>query len=202
MIIRLTQDMSTIGFRVNETMYDQQVITWEDFELVILPGQHDGECIPNGSPWFLTGCWPGKRTDVDVANTRPDFPPIIAPAYKLDLDGRIMFHIDARIKSLPPGRYTGILRVAPHPHDSGQRARLVVVAPKEKKKVLPMEYMAGAHSCDVKFASSSPPPPRRPAVCELARFDIDLGLTCTDHIITQVSVDFPPNDCGVSDGAT
>lgn len=201
MIVRLTHDMSTIGFRLRETMYNQQVVSWENVELMILPGQRDTGCAPNGSPWILTGCWPGKRTGVDVANSRPDFPPIIIPAYKLDLDGRIVFHIGTRLNTLSPGRYTGVLRVAPQLNPSRQRARLLMIAPKQKKRVLPMEYIAGAQGCNVEFKSDPPPPPP-PRVCELARFDIDLGPTCADHIIDQVSVEFPPNNCGVSDGAT
>lgn len=201
MILRLTHGMSALGLRIRETVYEHQVISWENLELVILPGQIDADCGPNGSPWILTGCWPGKRTGVDIANPRRDFPPMIFHAYKLDKEGRVVFHLDERMNTLPPGRYTGILRAAPRPAPPAERARLLVVAKPKKDRVIPAEYWQGYKECDPGFPSDPPPPPP-PQVCELARFDIDLCPMCVDHMIDQVSVDFPPADCGVSDGAT
>ena len=125
MILRLTQDMTRLALRIRDSWEGRQLTDWQRLQLLILPGQRDmmDQCGPNGSPWILTGCWPGKRTNVDVANWRPDFPALICPAFTLDADGAVVFRIDDRIHSLPPGRYTGVIRVTPRqvppydPHD-------------------------------------------------------------------------------------
>ena len=125
MILRLTQDMTRLALRIRDSWEGRQLTDWQRLQLLILPGQRDmmDQCGPNGSPWILTGCWPGKRTNVDVANWRPDFPALICPAFTLDADGAVVFRIDDRIHNLPPGRYTGVIRVTPRqvppydPHD-------------------------------------------------------------------------------------
>lgn len=211
MILRLTQDMTRLALRIRDSWEGRQLTDWQRLQLLILPGQRDmmDQCGPNGSPWILTGCWPGKRTNVDVANWRPDFPALICPAFTLDADGAVVFRIDDRIHSLPPGRYTGVIRVTPRqvppydPHDlCGSSCKPLPPGPvlkpfpiKPDGKVIPPEYLVGAQDCNVDFPTP-PPPPAPPPYCILAEFDIDLGPMCVDHFIDQASVDFSLASCG------
>lgn len=199
MILHLTQGMSMLALRIKEIGSMRQVISWEDLQLLIQPGQHDAQsCYPNGSPWILTGCWPGKRTGVDVANWRPDFPTIVYPAYKLDAEGRVVFHLDERLWELPTGRYTGILRAAPIKQCYDFPHVLLSVAPPPPDRGIPQQYLFGRDCC-VDTPPDVPPRPE-PKCCILSTFDIDLGPMCSDHMIDQVSVDFKLDTCGVEDG--
>lgn len=194
MIVHISQGMEKLALGIIDTKTGNRLIDWRRLELIIEPGQADvGGCGPNGSPWILTGCWPGKRTGVDVANWRPDFPPLAYPAFMQDDDGRILFLLDERLWRLPPGRYTGlVMEKRREPFDPA------VLKDDEpvKRPTIPPAFLIGTISCspEDKPAPPPPPPPSRP--CVLARFDIDLGPACSDHMIDSVAVDFPRPCCG------
>lgn len=195
MILYITRGTSRIALRVKELNQNSQVISWEHLQLLIEPGQWDVDCGPNGSPWFLYGCWPGKLTGVDIANPpQPDFPTLIYPAFELDADGRVVFKLDERLHSLPNGRYTGTLRTMPSVPPFHMTP---IVLPKPDARDIPDEYVIG-RNCEVSFPAPPPRPPK-PACCILARFDIDLGPECSEHYIDQVTVDMY-DGCGVDDG--
>lgn len=196
MILYLTQGMAELGLRVKNLPTGDQVISWEDIQLLIEPGQWDSRCHcgPNGSPWILHGCWPGHRTEVDIANFRPDFPVIVYQAERLDDEGRLVFHLDERLWSLPPGRYSGTLRVAPMRGAVYEPVRALRVMTPPPNRGIPPEYFIG-RNCNPEFPAPPPPPPR-PKCCILSRFDIDLGPQCAEHMVDQVNVEFALTSCG------
>lgn len=202
MIVYLTQGMTRLALRVKEAGDRRQLTDWRLLQLLIQPGQIDTQgCGPNGSPWILTGCWPGKRTDVDVANPVPfDFPTICYDAFELDADGRIVFRLDEKFWHLPTGRYTGILRVFHQRKTPLNMLPYVNLGRKPAKPgvAIPPEYLVG-QNCEPVFPS--PPPPPIPALCcVLTTFDIDLGPTCSDHMVDQVAVNFAISTCGEEHG--
>jgi hypothetical protein len=197
--------MASLALRVKEIGGQRQVTSWQELQLLIQPGQAgvDQMCFM-GSPWILTGCWPGHRTGVDVANFRPDFPTICYNAHELDADGRVVFLLDNKLWCLPMGRYHGVLRVWPHlpsrpwglpynvTHDLSREAL-------PKHVVVPEEFRSGTVDCPFRFPEPEPCPPK-PECCILAEFDIDLGPQCHDHVIDQVSVEYTKNFCGAENG--
>lgn len=194
MILYITRGTARIALRVRELNQNSQLTDWKQLQLLVQPGQWDVDCGPNGSPWFLYGCWPGKRTGVDIANPHFDFPIIVYNAYELDNDGRIVFRLDERLYSLPNGRYTGILRVMPHVPPFKMTP---IVLPKPEERDIPAEYKIG-RNCEVDFPEP-PPVPHEPKCCVLAHFDIDLGPECSEHYIDQVTVDMR-SGCGIDEG--
>lgn len=193
MILYLAQGMAELAMRLKNLPTGDQVVSWEDIQLLIQPGQWDRCCGPNGSPWILHGCWPGHRTEVDIANFRPDFPTLVYQAERLDDEGRIVFHLDERLWRLPPGRYSGTLRASPT-HGGTYEPVSLKVMPKHPDKGIPPEYLIG-RDCNPDFPVPPPPPPR-PKCCILSRFDIDLGPMCAEHMVDQVNVEFALNPCG------
>lgn len=187
MILYLTQGARTLALRLRETGSFNPVTSWCDIQLLISPGQYDNQCGPNGSPWILHGCWPFHPTEVDLANPHYDFPTIVYPAVDLDEDGRIVFHLDERLDNLPAGRYSGILRQAPM---SGLKFEPISlrVGPKQPERGIPLMYQPEA-ACDIKFPDGpvQHEPPKK--CCVLAKFDIDLGPACVDHMIDQIKVE-------------
>lgn len=194
MILYINRGTARLALRVREINQTSQLTSWQQLQLLIQPGQWDEDCGPNGSPWILHGCWPGKRTGVDIANPHFDFPIIVYQAYEMDNDGRVVFLLDEKLYALPNGRYTGVLRVMPHVPPFKMSP---IVLPKPHEMDIPDEYKIG-RNCDVSFPEP-PHPPRQPECCILARFDIDLGPECSDHYIDQVTVDMH-NGCGVEHG--
>ena len=196
MIVQLYPDIARLAVRIRNTKSHNFLSSWRDVQLVIQPGQLGCSCPPNGSPWILTGCWPGKITGIDIANFRPDFPAIIIPAFERDADGRIVFALDERVHTLPPGRYTGLVRFLPH---ADKPFNLLPLPPEGTVElggevIIPPEYAAGARDCPIDFPSPPPPPPP-PVCCVLATFDIDLGPDCRDHMIDQAASTFVLNVC-------
>ena len=197
MIVRLTHEMATLAIRIRDSRTGNLLASWRGLELIVQPGQFKYGCNPGGSPWILTGCWPGKRTGVDIANSRPDFPSIIIPANDIDGDGRIVFPIAHRLNGLPCGRYTGLIRAIHVPKEGCHRPRKLNVVPKKPQRPLPPpDYIIGA---DCSMPDTPPPPPPPPPCCILAVFDIDLGRACSDHYIDQAAVDFIPTNCGTEE---
>lgn len=187
MIVYLTQGARQLALRLRETGSFNPVTRWEDIQLLIAPGQYDNQCGPNGSPWFLSGCWYNAPTGVDVANYRPDFPTIVYCAADLDEENRIVFHLDERLDNLPAGRYSGTLRQAPMKGLVFEPMSLRV-GPKQPDRGIPLMYHPEM-ACDVKFPDGPVKfePPQH--CCVLAQFDIDLGPACVDHMIDQISVE-------------
>lgn len=191
MIIKLSEGAARLAMRVKETGSGRQLIDWHMMQLLIQPGQHDECCGPNGSPWYLHGCWPMHPTGVDIANHRPDFPTICYNAFELDEEGRVVFMLDHHLWTLPHGRYTGILRLYPHGRTPVNLKCLQDVGRKAPKPgvIIPPEFEPGAREGCIKTEPMPVPPPPPPQCCILSTFDIDLGPLCSDHIVDQVSVE-------------
>lgn len=196
MIIQIYPDIARLAVRIRNTKSFHIVSSWQDTQLIIEPGQLGCSCPPNGSPWILTGCWPGKITDVDIANFRPDFPAIVIPALERDAEGRIVFELDERVHALIPGRYTGLVRYLPHSDKPFNLMPLPDAGPVDvgSAVIIPPEYAAGARDCPIDFPSPPPPPPP-PVCCILGTFDIDLGPDCRDHMIDNAALSFTLNTC-------
>lgn len=197
MILQLYPDITRIALRIRYSGTKNFLSDWENIQLVVTPGQTGCSCPPDGSPWILEGCWPGHRTGVDVANWRPDFPPMIIPALERDDEGRIVFLLDEQFYQLPPGRYTGMVRYLPH---AAGPVNLVPLTEDTGSvevgagAILPPEYAAGAEGCPINFPQPPPPPPH-PVSCVLGTFDIDLGPDCANHTIDQIAYAFTLNVC-------
>lgn len=193
MILYLSQGMTSLALRIKETIHQNQLTDWRCLQLLIQPGEAIQDVCNMGSPWILTGCWPGHRTDVDVANYRHEFPTICYDAYDLDAEGRIVFKFDHRLWSLPPGRYLGSVRTYPQhghipwhapfnlTHDMSRDA-----LPKET--IIPLGYNTIGSNCSPQFPESEPLKPEARS-CVLARFEIDLGPACHEHVIDQATVE-------------
>lgn len=197
MIIYLSRGAARLAVRLREMNTGSQLISWRNLCLLIQPGQFDHPCGPNGSPWILTGCWPGKPTGVDVANPHYDFPTVRIPAYTLDADGRVVFRLPENLWNLPNGRYTGSIIVEKDGHEKpfSFDAFLKVMPPLPDKQevILPPGYDIGKE-CEVRFDTPAPPPPP-PMPCVLARFDIDLGSECSDHYADQIAIEMARTYC-------
>lgn len=195
MILYLTRGVARLALRVHELNQMGRITSHEDIQFVIQPGQWDMDCGPNGSPWILTGCWPGKITDVDIANPpQPDFPALIYDCFETDADGRLVFLMDERLWRMPNGRYSGTIQVRPHVQPFTMTP---FVLPKPEERDIPAEYKIG-RDCEPQFPKPVLPPPP-PRCCVLARFDIDLGPECSDHYIDQITVDMR-DGCGIDEG--
>lgn len=197
MILYLIQGMSSLALRIKETNRQSQLTDWRQLQLLIQPGEAQWDTCHMGSPWVLTGCWPGHRTGVDTANYRPDFPTICYDAEELDPDGRVVFRLDQRLWCLPPGRYLGSIRTYGHnglgwvppfnlTHDMSREALEGVI--------LPPGYQG--EGCYYQ-PDACPPPVEPPKCCILARFDIDLGPACHEHTIDQAAVEYAVTICEV-----
>lgn len=197
MILYLSRGAARLAVRLREMNTGSQLISWRNLCLLIQPGQFDQPCGPNGSPWILTGCWPGKPTGVDIANPHYDFPTVRIPAHTLDADGRVVFRLPENLWNLPNGRYTGsiILEKDGHEKPFSFDAFLKVMPPLPDKQevILPPGYDIGKE-CEVQFDTPAPPPPP-PMPCVLARFDIDLGPECSDHYADQIAVEMARTYC-------
>ena len=195
MIIQISHGVARLALRVIEVAEQKRLIDWRHLQLLIQPGQYDEECGPNGSPWILTGCWPRHHTGIDIANYRPDFPTICYDAFELDPDGRIVFLLDERLHRLPPGRYSGILRVFPQGHVPVNLRSVRDVGYKQPEGVvIPEEYLNIGKECHPSFPKVPPPPPPPPC-CILSVFDIDLTPMCSDHLVDQVALDYVITPC-------
>ena len=200
MIVHITPGTARLKLRIKEATTANQLTDWRQLQLLIEPGQRDTQgCGPNGSPWVLTGCWPGHRTGVDIANPipNPNIPIVCYQAHELDPDGRIVFRLDNRFLALPYGRYTGTVRI--HPRTT-RPFNLLPVGPdgtpvKPIPPSVPPEYLTGNQNCSPVFNEPAPPTP--PSICrDIVRFDLDLGDSSTGHYIDQSSVDFALDSCG------
>lgn len=203
MIVYIHRGVTRLALRVKEFGDYSQMTDWKNIQLVIRPGQHDRYGCFEWSPWFLRGCWPYKRTGVDVAAPHfHDFPVMHYKAFELDADGRIVFRLDSKFQKLPAGRYTGELRVVPkkRPHNVRPPHHPPPKRP-EKGVLVPPEYLIGQQNCVPHFPEP-PRAPHHPPVCILAVFDIDLGPSCSDHLIDQAVVEFALSDCEEINGET
>lgn len=191
MIIYLPRQTARIAFRIREINSGAISASWERLCLHIAPGQYDQPCGPNGSPWFLYGCWPGKPTGVDIANPHYDFPTFRIPAFNRDTDGRVVFRIPPELWNVPNGRYSGLIMLdAPGcdtPYDLTKHIYVAPPPPEKPEVILPPGYDIGK-DCNVVFDT-----PRHdhlpPRPCVLAKFDIDIGPECSDHYADQVTIE-------------
>lgn len=195
MIIKITEDTARLSILVRDTAHGRLAADWKNLVLIILPGQMDSNACGGGSPWYLHGCWPGKPTDVDIANPQPpDFPAMVIDAFEKNLDGGAVFILPDKFHMLPFGRYTGIVRRLP--------SRLLPVnlvvpvnPPAPPNRGIPSRYLDGYNECVMDFPKVPHPHITPPACCDLATFDIDYGPRCTEHMIDRVSVQFGYYDC-------
>jgi hypothetical protein len=196
MIVYLTQGVTRIAFRLKTYGNQSQLADWRGLQLLILPGEAGCPCGEGGSPWYFYGCWFRGRTGEDVANFRPDIPAICYNAFEVDDEGQVVFRLDDRLYDLPPGRYTGILRIAPKikPLNLTPLYNLGKVDVKDKV-ILPPGYELSTVHCE----PVTPVPPAEPKTerrcCDLAMFDIDLGPACVDHYIDQAAVTLALDNC-------
>lgn len=194
MIIYLPKGARKLALRIKNVKDQSQVVSYSGIQLLLKHGgQCDCDCWEGGSPWVLRGCWPGKITDVDIANPwrGPDIPILVYEAQDIDAEGRVVFFLDDKLDALPTGRYKAIIQTAPDERFVFNPAQLVApVQPAEK--VLPPGY-------DFKECSPDFPPPDRPEppkpVCVLAVFDVDLGPSCGDHLIDQADMEYTMKSC-------
>lgn len=196
MILQLNYDTTRIALTIRHWPTGRRVSDWRNLMLVITAGQKDNCtcCHTGGSPWYLWGCWPGKLTGVDVANPpKPDFPPFSIPAHEYNSDGRVVFVLPERWRAVAYGRYTGevwymepgsvLLQLPPVPK-----------LPKAMQKY-PTPVLYSHNDC------SCPPPPPCPSVpqpqpaCILAKFDIDYGYKCSEHIIKDAAIELSLATC-------
>jgi hypothetical protein len=199
MIVYLAAGMNALHLRIKDTS-GRQLTDWRQLQLLIDPGEHIRVGCGGGSPWYLTGCWPGKRTNVDVANpARPDFPTICIDAHELDPDGRVVFRLDQRVWCLTPGRYHGTVRVWPRgpkpwmppfnvTHDLSREGL-------PKTVVVPPEFMSGTMDCPWRHPEPLPMP-EPVECCVLMQFDIDIGPSCAEHVIDQIVITHNRVSCG------
>ncbi len=196
MILYLAQGMSSLALRIKETNRQNQLTDWRQLQLLIQPGESRVQECYMGSPWVLTGCWPGHRTGVDIANYRPDFPTICYNAEELDPDGRVVFRFDQKLWCLPPGRYLGSIRT--YSHGNSGWVPPFNLEHNMSREALPKETVLpdGYQSEGCFWQPECCPPPRVPTpCCILARFDIDLGPACHEHMIDQAAVDYAVITC-------
>lgn len=192
MILSLTEDVARIGIRIKDWRNNRILQDWRNVILTIMPGQVDSDCTcgchTGGSPWYLHGCWPGHHVDVDVANpTPPDFAPIVCRAFTWGEDGTVEFHVPDVFRTLPWGRYTGVLQYHPaldKPLDFRVLRDLRdAPRPADSPCVPDLSIHSPAHM------------PPVPLFCVLARFDIDYGPRCSEHIIDMAQVQFMLGTC-------
>lgn len=196
MIIHLDYDTTRIAVGISHWPTGRVVSDWRNLALTITPGQDDqcDCCHTGGSPWYLYGCWPGKPTGVDVANPpKPDFPPFFIPAHEYNSDGRIVFVLPERWRAVAYGRYTGRVVYQP-PVSPILPLPPVAKLPKALRKYeTPVLYSYNDCSApDEKQAICVAPP--APA-CVLAKFDIDYGYKCSEHIIRDAAVNIALAAC-------
>lgn len=108
MILQLNDNMTRLAIKIAS----MNILDYENIRLVIY-----AESIPtNGSPWFLTGCWPYHPTCVDVANhAQPAPAPVMLQAFERDDEGRIVFILPERLYKMPKGRYRALVQYSPPP---------------------------------------------------------------------------------------
>lgn len=190
MILQLNYDTTRVALSIKHWPTWRHISDWRNLNLVITPGQDDdcNCCNTGGSPWYLHGCWPGKLVGVDVANPpRPDFPPFFIPAHEYDTNGRIVFVLPERWRQIAYGRYTGKV-IYMEPQHVMLPLPPVPKIPKEMRKY-PTPLLYAHNDC------SQPPPepvpcvPPPPPACVLARFDIDYGYKCSEHIIKDAALE-------------
>lgn len=195
MILRITDDVSRVAFKITHWPSQQVLADWRNLQLVITPGEDDEKCCHvGGSPWYLYGCWPGKPVGVDVANPpKPDFPAFCINAFELDSQGRVVFILPKRWQEMYYGRYTGQIRYQPkatQPFNLG-----LDFSYKEPKSPLPPEMIAP--SCEDKPKPMPVMAPPKQRCCILAKFFIDFGARCSEHIVDTAAFTFALNDCGL-----
>lgn len=195
MILRIEDGVTRLAFDITHWPTQRRVSDWRNLQLLITPGEEDGQCCHvGGSPWYLYGCWPGKWTGVDVANPpRPDFPAFCIDAFERDDRGRIVFILPERWRDVAHGRYTGAIRYMPHarqPFNLG-----LSFHHKTPDYALPPELLA--QGCADRPSPEPVYAPPEPPCCVLARFLIDVGARCSEHIVETATFEFALSDCGL-----
>lgn len=194
MIVTLTRYTTRLAIRLRNTLDGGQIINWRNLQLVVMPPapENCGCCHVPNSPWVLTGCWPYHPTGVDVANPhRIDFPAMVFNAFETDKAGRIVFALDHRIDALPNGRYDGLIRVGLH--EVPINMPLPLSARHAKSLGAQVHYTPDGRLVP---CEPVPPPPLPVHACVLARFGIELGPECAQHMVDQCVVEFARGDCG------
>lgn len=196
MILQLNYDTTRIALGIRHWPTDKRVSDWRNLYLVIRPGQDDrcDCCHTGGSPWYLWGCWPGKLTGVDVANPpKPDFAAFYIQAHDYDSNGRVVFILPERWREIAYGRYTGeIWHCAPY--GPIEWLPQVPKLPKALQKY-PTPNLYSHNDCNVEPPEPPVVAPPPPPACILAKFDIDYGYKCSEHIIRDAAVELSLASC-------
>lgn len=192
MILQLNYDTTRIALAINHWPTGRRVSDWRNLYLVILPGQEDDCtcCHTGGSPWYLRGCWLGKPTGVDIANPpRPDFPPFFIQAHEYDDNGRIVFVLPERWRQIAYGRYTGKV-IYMEPQDASAVMAMLPPVPKlpTAMRKYPTPLLYNHSDCSPPPCEPIPCVPPPPPACTLAKFDIDYGYKCSEHIIKDAAL--------------
>lgn len=196
MILQLNYDTTRIALGIRHWPTGGRVSDWRNLNLVIRPGQEDNCncCHTGGSPWYLWGCWPGKLTGVDVANPpKPDFEPFFIPAHEYDTNGRVVFVLPERWRGIAYGRYTGEVWYC----DPCGALPMLPPLPKLPKAMqkYPTPNLYSYNDCNTPPSEHLPPIPPAPPACVLAKFDIDYGYKCSEHIIKDAAVELSLAEC-------
>lgn len=181
MILRLTDDASSIGIRIKG--WEKYLTYWQGLALCISPGQSGCSpcCNTGGSPWILHGCWPGHRTGVDLMNpSKPDFPTFFIQADGVD-DNLVIFNLPDRWrKEMPYGRYSGAIRY------QTQQALYRPINALVNLGATPVPEDPGCYDYNPPACVTMQ---TRLKPCVLAEFDIDYGPRCSQFIIDRVDVE-------------
>lgn len=193
MILHLNSDTTRVALNILHWPTSRHISDWRNLSLVITPGQDDNCscCHTGGSPWYLWGCWPGKPTGVDVANPpKPDFPPFYIDAHEYDNKGMVVFILPERWKQIAYGRYTG--RIVYNDHTVPVLP--FIPLPETFKPQPPDLYPYNSCSTPPSVPKPCPLPPPPPP-CVLAKFDIDYGYKCSEHIIQEAAIKLALSTC-------
>lgn len=199
MILRITDDISRLAFKLKHWPTNTYMQDWEHLQLIIQPGQNKScQCKEPLSPWYAYGCFYGVRTGIDLNNPPPkDFPAFCIPAFELDMDGRVVFILPERWKGLCFGRYHGMIRYMPMQTSIAFNAMPGYdISYKAPPKGVPPEFTAP--SCTDRPEPEKPLPEMpAPRCCVLTRFDIDFGPRCSEYITESASFEFTLDTCGL-----
>lgn len=190
MILRITEGISRLCFKLKHWPSQTYMRDWKNLQLLITPGEYNEcKCDKNKalSPWIFKGCWMGEYHNIDINQpVRQDFPAFCIPAFETDEDGRIVFILPERWKDMCFGRYTGTIRYQP------SYARIPFnavpgfdISYKEPPSAVPPEFTAPG-CMDGRIPKPEPAKPMPPC-CVLARFDLDFGPRCSEYITEQAA---------------
>lgn len=66
------------------------------------------------SPQHWVGCFVHPAPELLVSTIPHELPPVVYPAFRIDLEGRVVFYLDDLLFSRPKGRYIGRIVLPRH----------------------------------------------------------------------------------------